>query len=384
MRKLFTFIAVICLALNASAQYQVANSNFEEWETATSYNGKTGPEPKHWNSFITATGSFKSTIVTNAQLEASTNVRQNATGSSALIKARSVVFAIAQGNMTTGRINGGSMSADDANGNFNFTDVENDDFKMPFTGRPDAMKVWINNYTSSGSGKIAVYLHGNGYYQDPNNGNTSSLTELTAFATGTPKTSSSKTYSQGNWQQIQVSFEYRDEIYRPSYALVSFATNSTPGGGSSNDWMYIDDMEMVYYSELASATYNGNVITFNGTSAIVNEEYDANKLNISSNGHGATVETSMDEATQLLTVTIKGDNISEDATNFHTYTIQFKKPYAKGDVNKDGSVTIADVTALVNIILGKGGDDDMADVNGDEGITIADVTALVNIILGKN
>ena len=61
----------------------------------------------------------------------------------------------------------------------------------------------------------------------------------------------------------------------------------------------------------------------------------------------------------------------------------------KGDVNKDGHVTIADVTALVNIILGKDDttpylyDHGAADVNGDEGITIADVTALVNIILGK-
>ena len=58
-----------------------------------------------------------------------------------------------------------------------------------------------------------------------------------------------------------------------------------------------------------------------------------------------------------------------------------------GDVNRDGSVTIADVTALVNIILGKDSDaydTDAADVNGDGSITIADVTALVNIILGKN
>ena len=57
-----------------------------------------------------------------------------------------------------------------------------------------------------------------------------------------------------------------------------------------------------------------------------------------------------------------------------------------GDVNGDETVTIADVTALVNIILGK--DDaagrDAADVNKDGSITIADVTALVNIILGKN
>ena len=63
-------------------------------------------------------------------------------------------------------------------------------------------------------------------------------------------------------------------------------------------------------------------------------------------------------------------------------------PTRPGDVNRDGAVTIADVTALVNIILGKDTegvyDHEAANVNGDEGITIADVTALVNIILGKN
>ena len=63
----------------------------------------------------------------------------------------------------------------------------------------------------------------------------------------------------------------------------------------------------------------------------------------------------------------------------------------RGDVNRDGLVTIADVTALVNIILGKvvyprdndKYDFEAANANGDEQISIADVTALVNIILGK-
>ena len=63
--------------------------------------------------------------------------------------------------------------------------------------------------------------------------------------------------------------------------------------------------------------------------------------------------------------------------------------FVLGDVNRDGYVTIADVTALVNIILGKATEADnydmkAANVNGDENITIADVTALVNIILGKH
>lgn len=57
----------------------------------------------------------------------------------------------------------------------------------------------------------------------------------------------------------------------------------------------------------------------------------------------------------------------------------------EGDVNGDNLVTIADVTSLVNIILGKPDavENSAADINGDGIVTIADVTALVNLILGR-
>ena len=60
-----------------------------------------------------------------------------------------------------------------------------------------------------------------------------------------------------------------------------------------------------------------------------------------------------------------------------------------GDVNKDGRVDISDVTALIDIVLGKDStqpyqnDHDAADVNDDDNIDISDVTALIDIILGK-
>lgn len=61
-----------------------------------------------------------------------------------------------------------------------------------------------------------------------------------------------------------------------------------------------------------------------------------------------------------------------------------------GDVNSDGEVTVADVTALVSIILGNVSpehnpdafDFEAADVNADGEINVADVTAMVSIILG--
>ncbi len=77
----------------------------------------------------------------------------------------------------------------------------------------------------------------------------------------------------------------------------------------------------------------------------------------------------------------------------HTYIVDTTGDIAKVavieeidcDVNKDDAISIADVTALINIILGNSTEGqynlDAADVNGDTQITIADVMTLVNIIL---
>ncbi|MCR5131948.1 MAG: chitobiase/beta-hexosaminidase C-terminal domain-containing protein [Prevotella sp.] len=78
------------------------------------------------------------------------------------------------------------------------------------------------------------------------------------------------------------------------------------------------------------------------------------------------------------------DEINEDA-GYHYVQIYKKKSNVK-DINMDGVWSIADVTALVNQILGKeqeNCDVEACDVNKDGSITIADVTALVNILLGK-
>ncbi len=56
----------------------------------------------------------------------------------------------------------------------------------------------------------------------------------------------------------------------------------------------------------------------------------------------------------------------------------------KGDVNDDGYVTIADVTVLIDYLLGSSVlhfNSDNADVNGNGEITIADVTALIDMLL---
>jgi hypothetical protein len=81
----------------------------------------------------------------------------------------------------------------------------------------------------------------------------------------------------------------------------------------------------------------------------------------------------------------------QDTPIMEFYPIEIKKvggeenPPIPGDVNGDGSVTSADVTALYNYLLNN---DSSALVNpiqdGDEPVTAGDITAVYNIILGSN
>ena len=57
-----------------------------------------------------------------------------------------------------------------------------------------------------------------------------------------------------------------------------------------------------------------------------------------------------------------------------------------GDVNGDGYITVADVTALIDYLLSENSNyyDPMADVNGDGVISVTDVTALIDMLLSGN
>lgn len=54
-----------------------------------------------------------------------------------------------------------------------------------------------------------------------------------------------------------------------------------------------------------------------------------------------------------------------------------------GDVTGDGQVDIADVNAVINMMLGKIESTDVADITGDGQVDIADVNAVINKMLGK-
>ena len=55
----------------------------------------------------------------------------------------------------------------------------------------------------------------------------------------------------------------------------------------------------------------------------------------------------------------------------------------QGDLNGDDKVDIADVNAVINMMLGKSAQTAAGDINGDGLVDIADVNAVINLMLGK-
>ncbi|MBQ9668529.1 MAG: dockerin type I repeat-containing protein [Prevotella sp.] len=55
--------------------------------------------------------------------------------------------------------------------------------------------------------------------------------------------------------------------------------------------------------------------------------------------------------------------------------------YVRGDVNMDGAVNSADVTALTSILLGEQAETELSDVNGDGMVSIADISELIGLLI---
>ena len=68
-----------------------------------------------------------------------------------------------------------------------------------------------------------------------------------------------------------------------------------------------------------------------------------------------------------------------------TCTVSLPASVLRGDVDGDGNVSIRDVTALIDLLLGGNTvSDEAADVNEDHSVTITDMTALIDLLLGGN
>ncbi|MDR1879070.1 MAG: hypothetical protein LBQ64_05845, partial [Bacteroidales bacterium] len=154
----------------------------------------------------------------------------------------------ANGNLTTGRINVGNASASHAN-NYNLTLSTNDSYSCPLTEKPDSIVFWAKFVAASGSTEARMHaiIHTAVDYRDPGGSSNDVVADaLLEFLQGSQ-----------TWTRYSVPF-ITGAATTPAFILISFTTNKTPGGGSTNDALYIDDIELIYNKELlASISLDG-------------------------------------------------------------------------------------------------------------------------------
>ena len=344
---LIPIIYAISMLQIAFAQdvFQLTNAGFEEWE-----NGSTS-KPVAWNTYETAQGSLAGTASNKNQCKKSTDVRPGSKGAfSVYAISRSILGIPANGIITSGVINAGAMSADNPQNN-NQTVAGDSNKSMKFTGRPDSVVAWIKAKPkdSGQSGRFYIILHDNSDFQDPVN-SSSDWNKVSAVAGVNPQANS-------NWVRYACPFYYKGETHniaggnrtpgleltgneRPYYVLATISTNYLAGKGSAGDEIYVDDIEMIYNSQLTSVAINGtnfNEFSKDVYAYNVSGKYTDGAVTYKSNGRYATIEESYNETNKTLTLTVKGDNYSADNTNKHVYTFTFSCDAKLNNFKIDGN-----------------------------------------------
>lgn len=128
--------------------------------------------------------------------------------------------------------------------------------------------------------------------------------------------------------------------------------------------------------------FEGRQITLEGKTNVTNDKI-VTGWNIEKTASNGSVETTtVDGATCTFTMPL-----AKDYKSLSIKAIMGDKPQITGDVNHDGKVDVADVTTLVDYILGNTPQEfnpNNCDVNEDTKIDVSDVTSLVDIILNNN
>ena len=245
MIKFYSVIFSFITSFAITAQ-QIDNGSMESWDNL----GSSTEEPSNWNSFMSASGGLA--LFGSQQVEQSSDVPSFSSGShSARVFSKSTIGIIANGNLTLGRINMGS-STPSSTQNYNYTDTGNSDFSQELTSSPDSIVFWVkyNNSSNSDLARIKAIIHDDYNYVDP----MTIESEPHVVADAALNFES----TNGLWVRKSVAFDYVGPATTPEYILVTFTTNSIPGGGSDGDEIFIDDVELIYNSGASLDESNQN------------------------------------------------------------------------------------------------------------------------------
>ena len=299
--------------------YQVPNSNFENFGASK--------EPNRWHSFQSVTGTFASSAKTDAAIS-SDQTRPGSTGKSCvLIKSREIDFwffsVIANGTLTTGRLNAGSSTASNAKNN-SFLDLSNTDkdgngdpFYTELSGRPDSLSLWVKFKQGKPSAghpyatAKAVITDGT-YYQLPEEKGKTYKKMAEAINNEIADT-------KGEWKRLSIPFNYVNNSINPKAILVTLSTNTDAGEGSGSDELYVDDLELVYNFGVEAISIKGQALanfaenTTDYTHAAGN--ITADDITVRTKGQGMLVAKTVENGKATVLVA------SNDLSKYRLYTI---------------------------------------------------------------
>ena len=335
-----------------TAKYQLPNAGFETYHTATvtspdDPNEKsTSDEPNYWHSFMSASGNPALVYMAgyNPVTFKCDDVRPGSTGKQSLmLKSIDMYIAIANGTITTGRMNTGDYVASNTDANYAWSDMSNTDkdahgdpFYATLYSLPDAMKVWLK------------FKQGTANAQHPYATATAIINDGTEFHEPAPsKTTYTNVVGEARnakiaetgdeWKEFTIPFTYDAFAQYGAKAksvLVTLSTNADAGQGSDGDLLYVDDLSFVYNAGLKAITLtaeNGEVFNVDGVNAETKEytatvpfDVTANNLKAVSDGKGAYVSTTIANGKATIEIT------SNDLATTNVYTLNIKKGDAQG------------------------------------------------------
>ena len=346
MRKIFTLLFLVSFAF-AQAQYYIPNSGFENWKgscgstyqssdgslgggkSALGMRQRPGDEPSDWEgSSVNQKVSMekKEVLVESVSYNGGNAVKMTnkdvkvmgigATAPGFISFATPWVYAISKVANCDGGVYGG----------------------RDFVGRPDAIKGMFNR--SGGTGELAhiiVYTWTGTYKQNITSSVSNDTKDDTDRAVmndnadnviqrGKRIASCDYSFASTNgWEEIVIPLNYNyDEAPEKMNVILSSGDYWTRGNIKNGSVLEADDVQFVYYSELASLKFDGvNYFSNGNTSYTIPAEYDESKLKVSSNGVAAKIEKIYDASSKTLTITIKGDDYSVNSSNVHVYTVVF-------------------------------------------------------------
>lgn len=245
MKKAILILGLCLGSMLGMAQQgtQFENRGFENWANFSSSNDSN--EPVHWHSGMSASGTFSGFL--SKQIEPSNQVRPGSSGSKSVrMWPKSVMGVTANGNLTCGRMNAGSMSASGSN-NYNYTQRSDERFSTPLTTVPDSLTVWVcfRSASADQNARARALVHGNADLREVANGTLDPNDKLVASAMASFHRTSPANGAY-TWRRLSVPFVHNGPCNEPRYILFTITTNEIPGEGGTSDDMFVDDVLLIY------------------------------------------------------------------------------------------------------------------------------------------